>query len=170
MALLAILLQVLAIYGPLGNNDSLRGVVLILSYLTLMVFVAANWKRIGIAIIGIGLLMNFTPIAANGGLMPITPETLAKTGLFPHGTELNQRVPDSKDVLKRRDDTHFYFLSDRLVWTDLSPAIRAFSLGDVVIVSGLIVMLGDLLLPRLRKDAPGQGSNPGHPESKDPGI
>lgn len=150
-ALLAISLQVIAIYGPLGDNQFLRGTLMVYSYLVLFVFIFFNWKRVGILIIGAGLLMNFIPIAANGGLMPVTPETLEKTGPCPRGSEINHQVPNSKDILLEREDVRFHFLSDRLVWTNLSPTIRAFSLGDVVIIGGLAVTIGDLLLPRVKR-------------------
>jgi Family of unknown function (DUF5317) len=115
--------------------------------LLLFAFVAANFRRTGIAIIGAGLLLNFIVIAANGGLMPVTEETLLKTGSLPHDAEVGEWVPQSKDVLLDREDVRLYFLSDRLVIEALDP-VRAFSIGDVVIVIGLIMTMAELLLPR----------------------
>jgi hypothetical protein len=120
----------------------------VLSYLLLFAFVAANIRRTGIAILGAGLLLNFLVIAANGGLMPVTEETLLKTGSLPDDAVVGEWVPQTKDVLLERDDIRLYFLSDRLVIEALDP-IRAFSVGDVVIVIGLVVTMADLLLPRL---------------------
>jgi hypothetical protein len=121
---------------------------MVASYLLLFVFVAANVRRPGIAIIGVGLALNFIVIAANGGLMPITPETLLKTGSIPEGAELGEWVRHSKDVLRERDDVNLYFLSDHLVWDHVSP-VRAFSIGDVALLAGLLITLADLGLPRL---------------------
>jgi hypothetical protein len=147
-ALLAVCLQLLAIFGPLGSDDLPRRLLFILSYLILFVFVAANLRRPGIAVIGLGLALNFIVIAANGGLMPITPETLLRTGSIPNGAETGEWVEHSKDVLKEREDVRLYFLSDRLVWDGVSP-IRAFSIGDVVLLAGLGVTLLELFVPRL---------------------
>lgn len=149
-ALLAVCLQLLAIFGPLGSDDLLRRVLFIISYLILIAFVAVNVRRPGIAVIGVGLALNFIVIAANGGLMPITPETLLKTGSIPEGAETGEWVSRSKDVLKEREDVHLYFLSDRLVWDGVAP-IRAFSIGDLVLLAGLGITLVELFFPRLER-------------------
>lgn len=151
VALLAVSLQLLAIFGPLGDDDLPRRILMVVSYLFLAAFVAANVRRLGIAVIGIGLALNFIPIAVNGGLMPITPETMLKTGSIPEDVRPGDWVPHSKDVLRERDDVNAYFLSDRLVWDDFSP-VRAFSIGDIVLLAGLVITTADLGLPRLRTE------------------
>jgi hypothetical protein len=78
--------------------------------------------------------------------MPITPETLLKTGDVPEDARIGEWVEGTKDVLLERDDTRLYFFTDRLT-SDLSPS-RAFSVGDVVLIVGAVVLLLDLLLPR----------------------
>ncbi|MEO6196574.1 MAG: DUF5317 family protein, partial [Dehalococcoidia bacterium] len=90
-------------------------------------------------------------IAANGGLMPVTPETLERTGGIPAGVETGEWVPDSKDVLLERADTRLYPLSDRITWDALDP-IRAFSAGDMLIVVGLAIFLPSLVIPRWEED------------------
>jgi hypothetical protein len=115
------------------------------------VFIAANFRYTWIAVLGAGIILNFLPIAANGGLMPITPETLEKTGGIPEGVEVGDWVPGSKDVLLEREDTNLYVLSDRLTWDALGP-VRAFSAGDVLIVVGLVIFLGSLVIPRYEED------------------
>ena len=134
MALLAFLLQAIALLAPLGDDDLLPRILFIASYLLLFVFVAANIRRPGIVILGVGIALNFLPIITNGGLMPITPETIARTGDVPD-VDVGEWIPGSKDVLMERDDVRLYFLSDRLVWG--ATPVRAFSIGDVVIVVGL---------------------------------
>lgn len=152
VALLAVSLQLLAIFGPLGDDDLPRRILMVVSYLFLFAFVAANVRRAGIAVIGFGLALNFIVIAANGGLMPITPETMLKTGSIPEDVGPGDWVPHSKDVLRERGDVTLHFLSDRLVWDDFSP-VRAFSIGDVVLLAGLVVTFADLCLPRLRTES-----------------
>ena len=148
VALLAVCLQLAAIFAPLGDDDLPRRVLFVASYLLLFVFVAGNVRRPGIVVLGVGLLLNFLAIATNGGLMPITPGTLLRSGDIPEDAKIGEWVPDSKDVLLERGDVRLYALSDRIVWDDLG-ALRAFSVGDVVIALGFVLMLGDLLLPRL---------------------
>jgi hypothetical protein len=152
VALLALLLQVLAIKGPLGDAEWLRRVLLVSSYSLLLVFVVFNLRRPGIVVIGAGLLLNFIAIAANEGLMPITAETILKTGPLPDDAVVGEWLPGSKDVLLERDDVRLWFLTDRLTWDPLSSALRAFSIGDVIIAAGALVTLVELLSPRLRSD------------------
>ncbi len=141
----------MAIFGPLGS-DVPRRILLVSSYVLLVLFVAANLRRPGLAILGIGLLLNFLPIIANGGLMPVTPETLARAHISSEA-QPGDWIHNSKDVLKLRDDAHLWFLSDRLVWAEL-PGLRVFSIGDLLIAGGLLVTLGDLFLPRLKTVRP----------------
>jgi len=154
VALLALLLQVIAIVGPLGEADILRRLMFVFSYVLLIVFVSFNLRRVGIAIIGLGLLLNFAPIVTNGGLMPVTSESLARIGETHRleGLDPGDAIPNTKNVWRERDDTHLWFLSDRVVW-DNSILFRVFSIGDIVIAAGLVVTLGDLFLPRIRSKA-----------------
>ncbi|MCH8051008.1 MAG: DUF5317 domain-containing protein [Chloroflexi bacterium] len=142
----ALAIQLIAIFADLGSDDLFRRVLFIASYLLLIVFVFANVRRPSVALFGVGVLLNFLPIIANGGLMPITPETLLKTGDVPEDARIGEWVSGTKDVLLERDDVHLYFFSDRLT-SDLSPS-RAFSIGDLVLIGGAMVLLLDLLLPR----------------------
>jgi Family of unknown function (DUF5317) len=153
LALFALVLQATAIFVPLGFDDIPKRLLFVLSYLLLLCFIARNLPRAGIAIIGIGVLLNLLPIVTNGGLMPVTAENLAKAGQTQHieGRREGDAIPYSKNVLRARDDTHFYELSDRIVW-DNAFFFRVFSLGDVVIAGGLLVTLGDLFLPRVRRE------------------
>jgi len=153
VALLAVLTQVVAIRAPLGDDDLPRRVLLVVSYALLLIFVAANVRRPGIAVIGAGLLLNFCAIVANGGLMAITAETLLKTGDLPDDAVLGEWLPGSKDILLERSDVHLWALTDRLTWDPVAPVFRAFSIGDVVIVAGLVLTLADLLLPRFGRDS-----------------
>jgi hypothetical protein len=146
LVLIALAVQAVAIYAPLGSDDLPRRVLVVASYLAVIAFVAANLRRPSIAVLALGVLLNFLPIIANGGLMPITPETLQKTGDIPEDAEIGEWVSGTKDVLLERDDVRLYFLSDRLT-SDLSP-FRAFSIGDLFVVVGALILLADLLLPR----------------------
>ncbi|TMG06836.1 MAG: hypothetical protein E6I02_07250 [Chloroflexi bacterium] len=59
-------------------------------------------------------------------------------------------IPRTKNVLKTKQDTHFYVLSDRLVF-DNPVYVPILSIGDLVIGAGLLVTLGDLFLPRVQR-------------------
>ena len=154
LALFALAMQAVAILVPLGVDDIPKRLLFVLSYLILLIFIARNLARPGIAIIGIGVLLNVLPIVTNGGLMPITAENLERAGQTRHieGRREGDAIPYTKNVLKSKENTRFYELSDRIVW-DNSFFFRVFSVGDVVIAGGLVVTLGDLLLPRVKREA-----------------
>lgn len=151
-AIFALTLQLLAIFAPLGD-DVPRRALLLLSYIVLIGFVFLNLRRIGMAIIGIGLLLNFLPIVANGGLMPVTPETLAR-GDFPEDVRPGDWVPGSKDVLLEEEDVRLWEFGDRFV-LDAFPGTIAYSAGDIFVAVGLVVLLGEILVPRVKRIDPG---------------
>jgi hypothetical protein len=146
-------MQAIAIFVPLGFEDTPKRLLFELSYLVLLVFILVNLPRPGIAIIGVGLLLNMLPIVANGGLMPATPENIARVGEAESIRDVREgeAIPYTKNVLKPKEDTHLYALSDRLA-LDNPFFIKLFSIGDIVIAAGLIVTLGDLFLPRVRRE------------------
>lgn len=147
VALLAIPLQLIAIFAPLGDDDLPRRILFVVSYLLLLAFVSANLRRPGIAILGLGLLLNFLAIVTNGGLMPTTPEAYLKTGDLPDDARIGEWLPRSKDVLLERDDVRLYFLADRLTIGG-QHVVHVFSLGDVIIAAGVIATAAELALPR----------------------
>jgi hypothetical protein len=150
VALLAVCLQLLAIFGPF-DDDLPRRALMISSYWLLILFIAANFRYTWIAVLGAGVILNYLVIGANGGLMPVTPETLERTGGIPDGVENGDWVPDSKDVMLTREDSRLYPLSDRITWDALDP-VRAFSAGDILIVAGLAIFLPSLVIPRWEED------------------
>jgi hypothetical protein len=149
LALFALAMQGIAIFIPLGLDDIPKRLLFVLSYLLLILFIVMNLPRPGFIIIGVGVLLNVLPIVTNGGLMPVTAENLAKVDLSHRieGKHEGDAIPYSKNVLKAREDINFYDLSDRLTW-DNPVFFRLFSIGDLVIAAGMVVMLGDLFLPR----------------------
>jgi hypothetical protein len=117
----------------------LLAVALLLSNLALLLTAAANRHIPGMALLGLGLLLNLVVMLANGGYMPIAPETMARIGYsgaaaLPAGT----RLIGYKDVVLPHGQTALFILSDILVlpWP-FAP--NAFSIGDVLIAAGAFV-------------------------------
>ena len=135
--ILAVAVQVLLIrlHGE-GVPEGYLRAGMILSFLALLAFVSLNLRFTGIRIIAIGVLLNFAVIAANAGLMPLSPETAERVsaGAQIEEVSLGSPVPNSKDVLLEKEDTRLWWLSDTLT---LPGAGVAFSVGDVLILLGL---------------------------------
>ena len=146
----ALALQIVVVDAPTGLGDTARRSILVLSYVLLLGFVLANLHWRGLIVIGAGLFLNFLAIISNGGLMPISPDTLERSGLPQEEVSAGEWVPHSKDVLLTREETNLWPLSDILVWKN-PTGVNAFSVGDLVIGAGLLVTLGEVLLPSVRR-------------------
>ena len=152
MALLAVVLQIPLLRAPFGTLEQVgtQQVLFLLSHLLLLAFVWRNRHLAGIWIVGLGVTCNLLVIVANGGFMPVTPETLVQIN---PGSDLSQwptgfHYGYSKDVILVREETVLWALSDRLVLPPPFPWPTAFSLGDLLIAAGIMVLLqGPARLP-----------------------
>ena len=136
--------------GPVQEKPVQQGLFMT-SFLLLLVFVWQNRSLFGVLIVGFGVLANLVVILLNGGAMPIAPETLIKIN---PGTTLEQWVPGhhydhSKDIIRESEDTRLKFLSDRIAMTIPLPVRVAFSVGDLFIAFGIILILQGIQMPSL---------------------
>jgi hypothetical protein len=143
--LVAIAAQLIVIYAGLGGAAEVRRFIFPMSYVLLLAFIILN-RRVGFLIIGAGMVLNFLAIVTNGGLMPISPASMEKAG---HGDELAELnvgdpVPLSKNVLLDEGDTRLRWLTDRFAWESPGP-FSVFSIGDIIIAAGLVVVVIQLL-------------------------
>ena len=159
LAVAALLAQVIVIYAGFGDAAVLRRFIFPSTYVLLLAFVVLNRRRIGFLVIGAGMLLNFSAIVSNGGLMPISPASADQTHRAAELAELSlgDPVPRTKNVLLEEGDTHLRWLSDRLVWKSALP-VSVYSVGDVIIAAGLVVVLLELLLPRVQRVSPDRTS------------
>jgi hypothetical protein len=164
LALVALALQLPLLRAPFVPTQQVLAAkaFFLLSHLLLLIFVWLNRRLVGIQIVGLGVFCNLLVILTNGGLMPITPETLVRIN---PGSTLDQwslgfHYSGSKDVILLRHDTSLWVLSDTLVLPPPFPWPTAFSVGDLLIAVGIIVLLqGPVSLPGLAhiKDHRSQG-------------
>jgi hypothetical protein len=126
---LAFLTLTASSFTPAGQDDLAVALVLI-SYLPLLLFVWLNRDLTGIWIGGLGVLMNFTVIALNGGM----PVLLAAAEIAGHDGEL---MLDAKHVLLDQS-TRLPFLADVLPLPN-----TVLSLGDVMLAIGVGAFLED---------------------------
>ena len=122
-------LQIVAGFPPVDSHNLAVGLVLV-SYLPLILVVWLNRQYSGMWIAGIGILMNFTVIALNGG-MPVMEEAVHLAG----GS--GELVLNAKHVLLT-DTTRLPFLADII---PLPGSV--ISMGDVFLAIGVGVFLED---------------------------
>jgi hypothetical protein len=125
-------MQIAAGFLDSDRSDLATGLVL-LSFVPLMTVVWLNRNEAGMWIAGIGILMNFTVIAVNGG-MPVLPEAVELAG-----GSANSFTLDAKHVLLTTE-TRLPFLADII---PLPGSV--ISLGDVFLAVGLGVFIEDQL-------------------------
>jgi len=122
-------LQLAATFLPRDMHDLAVGLILA-SYVPLLVFVLLNRQMAGLWVAGIGVLMNFTVIAANAG-MPVMLEAVKLAG-----GSVDVALGARHIVLT--ESTHLAFLSDII---PLPGSV--ISLGDVFLAIGVGVFLED---------------------------
>lgn len=108
--------------------------VLILSQVALIWLLVLNRHVPGARIFAVGIALNVAVMAANGGWMPVTPETYRF--VHPDRTVADySRPPASKNIILPRSETRLWLLSDivriRLPWRQ-----TAISVGDVLLIGG----------------------------------
>lgn len=119
-------------------SDRDAAVALVISQLLFSGVGVANRHHPAFRLLTLGLLANLTVIAANGGLMPMSPETVRRLApnLPDSHWKVGQRFGKTKDRIIPERETTFAWLSDRFL---LAPWYRyrvAYSVGDVLIAAG----------------------------------
>lgn len=139
----AVIPQLAAFYLPATRiwlPDILAPVILVWSQLVLLGFVLVNLRRPGMWLLGLGLAMNFLVILANGGMMPVAPQTASRLSSIDLWTA-GARFGPGKSVVIPTQSTAFGNLSDHIMLPDWFPYQAAYSLGDILIVAGAILLL-----------------------------
>ncbi|HJR87149.1 MAG TPA: DUF5317 domain-containing protein [Acidimicrobiia bacterium] len=122
-------LQIAARYTP---SSGLGVTLILLSYLPLIILVLLNKERPGLWLAGLGVLMNFSVIALNGG-MPVLAEAAEVASGFAPGDPV---IAESyKHVVLNRDSL-LPFLADVIPIRVLNIG-QVLSLGDVFLAFGL---------------------------------
>ena len=151
LAFLAFLPQFILLYLPyfrIRVSDQVSAVCLLASLLIFLGFAWVNRSLPGMSILLIGLALNLTVMAANGGFMPISPQTAGQ--LVPDGALLDFQSGDRfgiKDIYLPPLETRFEWLADRFLTPAWFSYRAAFSLGDVFIAIGAFGLLAWTGLP-----------------------
>jgi hypothetical protein len=138
---IAFLPQLFAFYLPatrIWYSDSFAALSLVSSQILLLVFCWLNRRLAGIWILAFGTALNLVVIVANGGFMPISPDTaghLVSPGTL-QALPAGSRFGYGKDILLLPENTSLVFLSDQFLLPEWCPYQVAFSGGDILIAAG----------------------------------
>jgi hypothetical protein len=146
----AFLPQWLAFFCPVSPQvpQNWAAAALVCSQILLVLFAILNREQAGFWVLGIGLAMNLLAIVVNGGLMPISPDTVMQLapGASADAWQIGQRLGTTKDIVLPDAATHLCWLADRFTLSVPMPHPWrvAFSLGDVLIAIGAFSLLWSL--------------------------
>lgn len=133
LAISGVALQLALILPPVSTRlGSAAQIVYVASGLAVLTFVLRNVRIPGLAIVAIGAASNLVAIIANGGFMPISPEAARSAGHVPPSGYTNA-IELSDAVLRP--------LTDILVVPPPFPFANVYSVGDLLIVTGLLVTI-----------------------------
>ena len=132
--------------------------IYVLSMILLVIWVAANWRIPGMALIAIGLALNVIAITANGGHMPVSPESARYAGTI--GNYASEGAFVANNSIATQDNVRFWLLTDIIAIPKQVPFANVISIGDVLLTIGV----GSLCYRTIRRaptptePAPGAGS------------
>ncbi len=142
-------LQCLGIYLAASMPALVYPALMGISYSFLLLGVVNNLNLWGFRLLLVGLLLNLAALLVHGGYMPVTPEALLEAGFSPEAhLESGSYLVGSKSILLARKDTRVWFLTD--VFPLAAPVRRVFSIGDVIVATAALVLLGQIIWNRVK--------------------
>lgn len=133
--LLQTALDALAARGAVGLAGTVA--LLLVSEAAVLAFCMRNWYRAGMVLIGAGFTMNVVVILANGG-MPVAADAIVALGGDPSSATLAGKHHLMSEA------TTMAWLADVI---PLAPLDLIVSIGDAVLVAGMIPFAHDLMTP-----------------------
>ena len=146
MALGAFAVQT-ALFTRWGTNlvgEALVPIIYIVTLSTLVVFLVANRRVLGVPILLAGLMLNVLVISANAGRMPASVVALEAAGRMEEAELLRVRGAAANCVLMS-DSTRLNVLGDNIVIRLGGPVGSAYSIGDLVALAGEAVVVFGVL-------------------------
>ena len=153
-------LQAVVLQAPLPLG--LAAVLHVLTYGVAAWFLWTNRQIPGVLVVGAGAASNGLAIAVNGGVLPASPRAVEAAGLD-HGDGFSNSAVVDQPVLP--------WLGDVFAWPAPLPLANTFSVGDVLILLGVVIAAWTgtrrLGRPARERGEPGR-SGPGRSEPAAP--
>ena len=146
LAVAGLIVQVV-LFSETGNAlaGGVGPAIYVASTLAVFVAVVLNVHIAGMPVVALGSLSNLVAISANGGFMPADPAALHAAGLDGPGTHTNSIV---------LENPAFEPLTDIFAIPASLPLANVFSVGDVLLGSGIVVVI----IAAMRRRAPAEGA------------
>ena len=128
----------LLIFTPFARSPLVAFATLpiyVLSLALLAIWVAANWRIPGMALIAIGLALNVIAITTNGGHMPVSLESARYAGTIGNYTSEGAFVANNS--IATQDNVRFWLLTDIIAIPKQVPFANVISIGDVLLTIGV---------------------------------
>ena len=122
--------------------------IYVISTAAVLATVLRNYRLTGMPIVALGSLSNLAAIVANGGSMPADPGALALAGLpvVDHNNSVVLQAPTLQ------------LLTDIFAIPAGLPFANVFSIGDVLIAAGIVVLIAAAMRRARLTTAPAVGS------------
>jgi hypothetical protein len=130
----AIALQVVAFpfaFLPWRTDGTVATLLWLASYALLIAAAVLNRRIAGVPLVALGMGMNIAAITANGGTMPVLPDAM-------HGAGGSHATLNNSTAVA---DPSLAWLVDRWAAPDWIPLANVFSVGDVLIAVGAVVIV-----------------------------
>jgi hypothetical protein len=149
LGIAALLAQIWIVYfvETEGAPGLARRILLPLTIGLLLVFALRNRHLWGVRVMAVGFLLNLLVISANGGLMPVSPDQVVSANLQDRvgNVQLGHAVPGSKGILMASHEARLWYLSDIFVFPPHSPVARVLSVGDFLVLGGLLTACAEVI-------------------------
>ena len=134
LAIAGLVVQVLLFAPAVADRipPDVGAVIYVLSTAAVLAAVVRNVRTPGMVLVVLGALSNLAAVVANGGVMPTTAPALAAAGLAPTDGFSNSAV---------LADPRLAPLTDIFAIPAAFPLANVFSIGDVLIALGIVVVV-----------------------------
>lgn len=154
IAIAGLLIQVVLFSGPVTERiGGAAGTPLYVgSTLLVLVALLRNLRIAGLGLVALGAVSNLAAIVANGGSMPASPDALAALGKS-IGTEYSNSVVAADPALAP--------LTDVFALPRWMPMANVYSIGDVLIGTGIAIAISVAMRRGARGNLPPKYPGPG---------
>jgi Family of unknown function (DUF5317) len=133
VAVCAFLVQVVIVTVAPGGDTVLQRIVHVATYVAVGAVVLRNLDVRFVWVVGLGGLLNLVAIVANGGVMPASRSALETAGL-----EVRDGAFANSDYV---ENASLGFLGDVFAVPEGWPGANVFSVGDVLILLGALLVI-----------------------------